>query len=45
MTNIRKRGIGIAGALLVILLLALGYWTYRCQNPTRESVQAAKARS
>ena len=44
MTNIRKRGIGIAGALLVILLLALGYWTYRCQNPKRESVQAAKAR-
>ena len=44
MTNISKRGIGIAGALLVILLLALGYWTYRCQNPTRESVQAAKAR-
>ena len=29
---------------MVILLLALGYWTYRCQNPTRESVQAAKAR-
>ena len=44
MTNISKRGIGIAGALLVILLLALGYWTYRCQNPKRESVQAAKAR-
>ena len=44
MTNISKRGIGIAGALLVILLLALGYWIYRCQNPTRESVQAAKAR-
>ena len=43
MTNISKRGIGIAGALLVILLLALGYWIYRCQNPTRESVQAAKA--
>ena len=43
MTNIRKRGIGIAGALLVILLLALGYWIYRCQNPKRESVQAAKA--
>lgn len=44
MTNISKRGIGIAGALLVILLLALGYWIYRCQNPKRESVQAAKAR-
>ena len=36
MTNIRKRGIGIAGASLIILLLAMGYWTYLCLNPSRE---------
>lgn len=44
MTNNRKKGIRIAGALFIILLCALGYWTYRCLNPTREQVQAAKAR-
>lgn len=44
MTNNRKKGIRTAGALFIILLCALGYWTYRCLNPTREQVQAAKAR-
>lgn len=44
MTNNRKKGIRIAGVLFIILLCALGYWTYRCLNPTREQVQAAKAR-
>ena len=44
MTNNRKKGIRIAAALFIILLCALGYWTYRCLNPTREQVQAAKAR-
>ena len=45
MTNNRKKGIRIAGALFIIILLcALGFWTYRCLNPTREQVQAAKAR-
>ena len=44
MTNNRKKGIRIAGTLFIILLCALGYWTYRSLNPTREQVQAAKAR-
>jgi hypothetical protein len=33
MTNNRKKGIRIAGALFIILLCALGYWTYRWLNP------------
>jgi len=44
MTNNKKKGIRAAGALFIILACAMGCWTYRSLNPSREKVQAAKAR-
>lgn len=37
MKNNRIKGFSIAGALLVVMLAALGYWIYYCLNPSRES--------
>ena len=41
MKNNRIKGFSIAGALLVVVLAALGYWIYYCLNPSRERVMAA----
>lgn len=43
MKNNRIKGFSIAGALLVVILAALGYWIYYCLNPSRERVMAARA--
>ena len=43
MKNNRINGFSIAGALLVVMLAALGYWIYYCLNPSRERVMAARA--
>lgn len=43
MTQNKKKGIATAGALFVILLLGMGYWTYRCLYPSQERVTEAKA--
>ena len=44
MNKNRIRGIAWGGALLIIILGAMGFYAYRCLHPSRKTVQAAKAR-
>lgn len=43
MNKNKKKGIATAGALFVILLAALGCWSYYCLCPSKERVAEAKA--
>lgn len=43
MKKLMRKGIALAGALFVIILGGMGYWTYRCLCPSPQRVAAAKA--